>query len=106
MRPGEAASVVQDATRYPVLYAGALGPLYGIAGGHILLEFRAPGGGAHLGERFVVYRRDGEYLLMETPWGVDFALNFVLGVVGDRWVLMGRDGLYEGVFRRKEEGRG
>jgi len=104
VRPGEAASVVQDVAQYPVLYAGALGPLYGIAGGHILLEFRAPGGGAHLGERFVVYRRGGEYLLMETPWGVDFVLNFVLGVVGDRWVLMGRDGLYEGVFRRKEDG--
>jgi len=104
VRPGETASVVQDVAQYPVLYAGALGPLYGIAGGHILLEFRAPGGGAHLGERFVVYRRGGEYLLMETPWGVDFALNFVLGVVGDRWVLMGRDGLYEGVFRRKEDG--
>jgi hypothetical protein len=104
VRPGEAASVVQDVSQYPVLYAGALGPLYGIAGGHILLEFRAPGGGAHLGERFVVYRRGGEYLLMETPWGVDFVLNFVLGVVGGRWVVMGRDGLYEGVFHRKEDG--
>ena len=104
VRPGEAASVARDVSRYPVLYAGALGPLYGVAGGHILLELRAPGGGAHLGERFVVYRRGGEYLLMETPWGVDFALNFVLGVVGERWVLMGRDGLYEGVFHREEDG--
>jgi len=104
VRPGEAASVIQDVSRYPVLYTGALGPLYGTAGGHILLEFRAPGGGAHLGEKFAVYRRSGEYLLMETPWGVDFALNFILGVVGDRWVLVGRDGLYEGVFRRKEDG--
>jgi hypothetical protein len=54
----------------------------------------------------VVYRRGGEYLLMETPWGVDFALNFVLGVVGDRWVLMGRDGLYEGFSAEKKTGRG
>ncbi len=63
VRPGEAVSVVQDVARYPVLYTGALGPLYGIAGGHILLEFRAPGGGAHLGERFVVYRRGGSIFL-------------------------------------------
>ncbi|AET31613.1 hypothetical protein P186_0152 [Pyrobaculum ferrireducens] len=104
VRPGGAESVIRGVSGYPVLYAGAVGALYGVAGGHILLEFKAPGGGAHIGERFAVYRRVGEYLLMEAPWGVDFVLNFVLGVVDGGWVLMGRDGLYVGVFHRREDG--
>jgi len=90
--------------RYMAYYLRPLSEKYGTSAYSIFEPLRLPGGEALVGERFVVYRRGGEYLLMETPWGVDFALNFVLGVVGDRWVLMGRDGLYEGVFRRKEDG--
>jgi hypothetical protein len=90
--------------RYMAYYLRPLSEKYGASAYSIFEPLRLPGGGALVGERFVVYRRGGEYLLMETPWGVDFALNFVLGVVGDRWVVMGRDGLYEGVFRRKEDG--
>ena len=61
-----------------------------------------PGRGGLLGERFSVYLVEGDYLQVETPWGVDFALNFVLGTYQGRWVLMGTDGLYEGVFVKKE----
>jgi hypothetical protein len=90
--------------RYMAYYLRPLSEKYGASAYSIFEPLPLPGGGALVGERFVVYRRGGEYLLMETPWGVDFVLNFVLGVVGGRWVVMGRDGLYEGVFHRKEDG--
>ena len=89
--------------RYPMDYTSPLAELYGVeGGGYITKAFKAPGRGGLLGERFSVYLVEGDYLQVETPWGVDFALNFVLGTYQGRWVLMGTDGLYEGVFVKKE----
>ena len=88
---------------YPVDYANGVAYLYGLSGGWTLVdELRVPGRGAHLGERFAVYAVEGEYLQMESPWGLDFAVNVVLGTVGGRWVLMGKDGLYLARFERAE----
>jgi len=88
---------------YPVDYASGVAYLYGLSGRWTLVdELRVPGRGAHLGERFAVYAVEGEYLQMESPWGLDFAINVVLGTVGGRWVLMGKDGLYLARFERAE----
>jgi len=88
---------------YPVDYASGVAYLYGLDGRWTLVdELRVPGRGGHLGERFAVYAVEGEYLQMESPWGLDFAVNVVLGTVGGRWVLMDKDGLYLARFERAE----
>jgi len=88
---------------YPVAYAGGVAYLYGLKSwGDLTDELRVPGRGGHLGERFAVYAVEGEYLQMESPWGLDFAINVVLGTVGGRWVVMGKDGLYLARFERAE----
>jgi len=76
---------------------------YGVEGSwSIFSRVRVPGRGAHLGERFAVYAVEGDYLQVESPEGVVPAFRFVLGTSGDRWVLMGKDGLYLARFERAE----
>ncbi|AET31614.1 hypothetical protein [Pyrobaculum ferrireducens] len=103
-RLGEVFSKLWTNARYLAFYLRPLSRKYGASAQSIFEGLSIPGRGSLFGERFVVYRRVGEYLLMEAPWGVDFVLNFVLGVVDGGWVLMGRDGLYVGVFHRREDG--
>ncbi len=49
-----------------------------------------------MGEEFGVFL--GDFLLLKSSRGVDYALNLILGVWGDKWIFLGEDGLYEGVF--------
>jgi hypothetical protein len=49
-----------------------------------------------VGEEFGVFL--GDFLLLKSSRGVDYALNLILGVWGDKWIFLGDDGLYEGVF--------
>ncbi|ABO09291.1 hypothetical protein [Pyrobaculum calidifontis] len=85
--------------RYLVEYLKPVLKRYGVEGPwSIFSRVRVPGRGAHLDERFAVYAIEGEYLQMESPEGVVPAFRFVLGTVGDRWVLMGKDGLYTAAF--------
>ncbi|MEM3325930.1 MAG: hypothetical protein QXK63_00610 [Thermoproteus sp.] len=94
---GGLVKVLEYPEGYPARYASTVLKLYGVAGeGLITTPSRAPGRGLHIGEEYGVYL-DG-LVKMESPWGLDFALNVVLGTVGDKWILMGRDGLYEAVF--------
>ena len=55
-----------------------------------------PGGGLHIGEEYRVYL--GDFLLLKSGDVTDYALNLILGFWRVRWVFLGRDGLYEGVF--------
>jgi len=89
--------------RYLVEYLKPVLKRYGVEGSwSIFSRVRVPGRGAHLGERFAVYAVEGDYLQVESPEGVVPAARFVLGTSGDRWVLMGKDGLYLARFERAE----
>jgi len=84
-------------------YIRGVAERYGVEGSwSIFSRVRIPGRGAHLDERFAVYAVEGDFLQVESPEGVVPAFRFVLGTSGDRWVLLGKDGLYLARFEWAE----
>jgi len=96
LTPMGAVRVLEFPEGYPAYYTRSVLRLYGLDGGHIAEPVYIPGGGVHVGEEFGVF--SGDFLLLKSSRGVDYALNLILGVWGDRWIFLGDDGLYEGVF--------
>ncbi|MGB9706289.1 MAG: hypothetical protein ACPL3C_12620, partial [Pyrobaculum sp.] len=97
LTPAGAVKILEFPEGYPAYYTRSVLRLYGVdAGGHIAEPAYAPGGGFHLGEEFGVVA--GDFVLLKSSRGVDYALNLILGVWRDKWIFLGDDGLYEGVF--------
>ncbi len=97
LTPADAVKILEFPEGYPAYYTRSVLRLYGVdAGGHIAEPAYAPGGGFHLGEEFGVVA--GDFVLLKSSRGVDYALNLILGVWRDKWIFLGDDGLYEGVF--------
>jgi hypothetical protein len=96
LTPTGAVRVLEFPEGYPAYYTRSVLRLYGLDGGHIAEPVYIPGGGVHVGEEFGVFV--GDFLLLKSSRGVDYALNLILGVWGDKWIFLGEDGLYEGVF--------
>ena len=96
LTPMGAVRVLEFPEGYPAYYTRSVLRLYGLDGGHIAESVYIPGGGVHVGEEFGVF--SGDFLLLKSSRGVDYALNLILGVWGDKWIFLGEDGLYEGVF--------